>query len=259
MPGNGFGIVFGTVSAGTSQTRIVRLTVRTGNVAPPEGAPITLNVVRFDRTASVSRTVIVHSRPALDLQLSTANATVMPGQQFTYTILASNISSTTLSDVNLQVPIPAGATFVSADGGGTSANGIVSWDKDKIGTLTAGAFRQFHVTFQAGNSTNSFLLLVEGTLSDSANNATRASDTRVVDAAPAFDYTITSPPSGQRVKPGDVIEFDVTVHNRSNSDRSLTLTGIVPLFTDNGGFVPGNGFGVAFGTVLAGDFPNEDS
>ena len=250
VPGNGFGIVFGTVSAGTSQTRIVRLTVRTGNVAPPEGAPITLNVVRFDRTASVSRTVIVHSRPALDLQLSTANATVMPGQQFTYTILASNISSTTLSDVNLQIPIPAGATFVSADGGGTPANGIVSWNN--IGTLTAGAFRQFHVTFQAGNPTDSFLLLVEATLSDSANNAARASDTRVVDAAPAFDYTITSPPSGQRVKPGDVIEFDVTVHNRSNSDRSLTLTGIVPLFTDNGGFGPGNAFGVVFGTVLAG-------
>ena len=61
----------------------------------------------------------------------------------------------------------------------------------------------------------------------------------VVDAAPAFDYTITSPPSGQRVKPGDVIEFDVTVHNRSNSDRSLTLTGMRPFFTDNGGFVPG--------------------
>src|SRR5207248_2580475 len=121
-----------------------------------------------------------------------------------------------------------------------------------IGTLTAGAFRQFHVTFQAGNPTDSFLLLVEATLSDSANNAARASDTRVVDAAPAFDYTITSPPSGQRVKPGDVIEFDVTVHNRSNSDRSLTLTGIVPLFTDNGGFGPGNAFGVVFGTVLAG-------
>jgi uncharacterized repeat protein (TIGR01451 family) len=249
-PGDGFGIVFGTVSAGTSQTRIVTLTVRTGNVAPPEGAPITLNVVRFDRTASVSRTVIVHSRPALDLQLSTANATVMPGQQFTYTILASNISGTTLSGVNLQVPIPAGATFVSADGGGSSANGVVSWNS--IGALAAGAFRQFHVTFQAGNATDSFLLLLEGTLSDSANDAARASDTRVVDAAPAFDYTITSPPSGQRVKPGDVIEFDVTVHNRSNSDRSLTLTGIVPLFTNNGGFTPGDGFGVVFGTVLAG-------
>src|SRR5207237_3604056 len=139
---------------------------RTGNVAPPEGAPITLNVVRFDRTASVSRTVIVHSRPALDLQLSTANATVMPGQQFTYTILASNISSTTLSDVNLQVPIPAGATFVSADGGGTPANGVVSGNNS--GTLTAAAFRQFPVTFHAGHPTFFSAFLVEARLASNA-------------------------------------------------------------------------------------------
>ena len=241
---------FGTVLSGTSQTRVVPLTVLNDAQAPPEGASITLKLIRTDHSASVSRTVIARGTPALDLQLSTANATVLPGQQFTYTILASNISGSTLSGVNLQVAIPAGATFISADGGGAPANGVVNWND--IGALAAGAFRQFHVVFKANEVTSTSLLLVEGVLSDNLNDVTRASDTRVVDAAPAFDYTITSPASGQRVKPGDVVDFDITVHNRSNSDRTLSLNFIVPLFTRDGGLSAGLFVPLNFGTVLSG-------
>src|SRR5438045_3955494 len=69
-------------------------------------------------------------------------------------------------------------------------------------------------------------------------------------AAGQIDYVVTAPVNP--VKPGELVEFDVTVHNLTGSDQTVNLTATVPPFTRNGGFGPGDRFGVIFGTVLAG-------
>ena len=116
-PGDHFGVNFGTVLAGASQTRIVRLTVDNGDQAPPDGQEITLTMEDSVRgVVGIERTVTVQSIQPLNLRLSTAQASVAPGQNFTYTVSVSNVSAGTLSGVNLNVKIPQGASFVSADG-----------------------------------------------------------------------------------------------------------------------------------------------
>ena len=246
-PGDHFGVIFGTVLAGTSQTRIVRLTVDNGDQAPPDGQQITLTMEDSARgVVGIQRTVTVQSMQPLNLRLSTAQASVATGQNFTYTVSVSNVSAGTLSGVNLNVTIPQGASFVSADGA-THSGADVNW---ALNTLPPGVNRQLHVTLKCNATENDPLGPVVATVTDAINHTAQASDTRAVDSSPDFEYTITSPIDPPR--PGDTAVFNVTVHNRSNSDRSLTLTGTVPLFTDNGGFVPGNGFGIVFGTVSAG-------
>ena len=216
-PGDHFGVNFGTVLAGASQTRIVILTVDNGDQAPPDGQEITLTMVDSVRgVVGIERTVTVQSIQPLNLRLSTAQASVATGQNFTYTVSVSNVSAGTLSGVNLNVKIPQGASFVSADGA-TQSGADVNW---ALNTLPPGVNRQLHVTLKCNATENDPLGPVVATVTDDAiiNHTAQASDTRAVDSSPDFEYTITSPIDPPR--PGDTAVFNVTVHNRSNSDRS---------------------------------------
>jgi uncharacterized repeat protein (TIGR01451 family) len=107
--GTTWSINFGTVLAGASETLPVYLTVLNGDQAPSDGTKITLNLNDEARgVLGIERTVAVQSIQALNLRLSTSQASVAPGENFTYTVSVSNISAGTLSGVNLNVKIPQG-------------------------------------------------------------------------------------------------------------------------------------------------------
>ena len=214
-----------------------------GNTAPPDGTTIGLNLIDVARAGSVSRGVVVRSTPPLNLQLSTQQGTVAPGgpqANFTYTLTCANVSATARNGVTLRASVPAGASFVSADGGGRLIGGAVKWT---LGTLPAGDDRQLHASFRASATPNTPLGPVNATLTDNSGNVARASDTRAIYAAPEIEYMITTPTA--RVEPGHVARFDATVHNPSGSNQYVRLDFTVPEFTTYNGYPPGTNLSVA--------------
>ena len=109
--------------------------------------------------------------PLLNLQLSTEQGTVAPGGDFTYALTCANISATARTGVTLSAPVPAGASFVSADGGGQLIDGVVNWT---LGTLAAGADTQLHATFRASTIDFTPLGPVNATLTDDSGDVARA-------------------------------------------------------------------------------------
>ena len=231
-PGTPEHVSVSNLPPGASFTFRLLFNVDGGNIAPPDGTPIELTLTDQDRGVSVSRSAVVQRTPPLNLQLSTEQGTVAPGENFTYTLTCANISAAARNGVTLSASVPVGATFVSADGGGTLNGGTVTWN---LGTLPVGANRQLHVTFQA--TVNTSLAEVNATLSDGSVNIARASDTRAVYAAPQIQYIITAPTDP--AKPGHVLEFDATVRNLSGSNQYVRLYFTVPEFTTYNGDPPG--------------------
>jgi uncharacterized repeat protein (TIGR01451 family) len=245
--GTARGYSFFTVLAGTSETVKLLFVVSGANLAPPDGTTINLVVTDIERAGSVSRAVVVRAAPALNLQLSTEQGTVAPGGNFTYTLTASNISGASHAGVESSVPVPAGATFVSADSGGALNAGVVSWN---FGTLAAGAIKQVQVTFKASAAVESPLGPVDATVTDDSGDVTRASDARAVYALPDIEYAISSPTDP--IAAGGVAEFDVTVSNLSASPQTVTVNFTVPEFTTYDGSPAGTARGYSFFSVDTG-------
>ena len=242
--GNAAGYNFGSIPAGQSKTAKLRFAVVGSGNIPPDGTTITLNAVDISRGASISRSAVVRATPALTLQLSTEQGTVAPGGNFTYTLATANVSSLSVSGTTLTATVPAGATFVSADGGGVFNGAVVTWN---LGTLPRGANVQVHATFRASSPP---LGPLDAAVSDSAGHIARASDTRVVYSAPLFSYVLTATPDP--VAPGHVLEFDATVTNLTAGSQSVVLDFTVPEYTTYGGLGAGNAAGYNFGYIPAG-------
>ena len=213
----------------------------------PNGTSITLNTIDLVRGASVSRTVVVQAAPALNLQLSSEQGTVAPGENFTYTLATANTSGGSLSGVVLTAAVPEGASFVSADGEGSVSGGIVTWN---LGTLGANANSQVHVTFQASPVSGTPLGPLDTTVSDNAGHVARASDTRVVYEVPTFEYTLTA--TSEMVAPGHVAEYDLTVRNLAATTQFVTVFFTVPEFTTYGSHGGGAPESYGFGDVAPG-------
>src|SRR5205823_3753913 len=238
---------FGTVAPGASETAKLLFAVVGSGAIPPNGTSITLNAIDVARGASISRTAVVEAAPALNLQLSSEQGTVAPGGTFIYTLATANLSGSSLPGTTLTATVPKGASFVSADSGGVLNAGTVTWS---LGTLPVGANVQVHATFQAASASNTPLGPLDAIVSDSGGDIARASDTRVVYAAPVFMYSLTATPDP--VAPGHVLEYDVTVTNLTAGTQSVRLDFTVPEYTTYGGAVAGTARAYDFGTVAPG-------
>src|SRR5262249_41680717 len=88
----------------------------------------------------------------------------------TYVLTYANRSSTALTTPVLSSPIPAGATFVSATGGGTLSGGSVQWN---LATLPASKSdqQQVQVSVNAGLADGSILLVDSAVLAGSGGAA----------------------------------------------------------------------------------------
>ena len=215
---------FGTLAAGATVTWQLRLTVLDTNTVP-EGASVTVHLFDLSRAASIARTVVIREAPALELALATEQGTVAPNSNFTYTLVASNASLASLTGVTLSATVPAGASFISADNGGTLSNGVVTWN---LATLVAGANKQVHVTLQAGSGAPP-LGPLDAIVFDNNGDIAQSSDTRVLSAAPVFQYVLTT--IQDPMKPGQILEYDVTVHNLTGSSQTVKLDWSVPEYT----------------------------
>ena len=79
---------------------------------------------------------------------------VIAGEDLTYTVVVANDGPSAATNVVVSDPVPAGTSFVSADGGGVEAAGTVTWN---LGTLADGASATLHVTVHVNGARTSDL------------------------------------------------------------------------------------------------------
>jgi uncharacterized repeat protein (TIGR01451 family) len=113
-------------------------------------------------------------------------ATVPATNNFTYTLLVTNLGASVASNVLVTNFLPAGVTFVSASGGGANNAGVVTWPL--LASLTNGGRTNYTLTVKApalGTLTNT--LRVGSTISDpNTTNNTATLNTLVIVTAPVM-------------------------------------------------------------------------
>jgi hypothetical protein len=240
----------GYVAAGTTQVVGLDFRVLSGSQTPPDGSLIALEVTDQTRNASVSRSVTVRSMPAATLALTTRQSPVTPGGSFVYTLTYHNSSTSTLSGAELSLPVPAAASFVSADGGGSlGSNGVVVWT---LNTLAGGATGEVNLTLKASSTTGARApLQANAALRNSTGQIlSQSSDARPVYMTAPLSYAITT--ATDPVEPGQGIQFTITVTNLSTINQSVALYYDVPRFTTAGGNAAGSSLSYGIGDIAPG-------
>lgn len=241
-------VSFSNVPAAGSETAIIPLALGSGAGAAPDGFPIELALDDTGRGGFVARTVVARAVPPAEVKLSTAQGTVAPGGTFSYTLSFHNTGAGALVGATLEMPVPAGASFVSADGGVTpDTDGVVRFSLGSLPGNTAGA----RVVSLAANAAATAPLLVEATLRDGAGAIlARASASTAIYATPAFSYELTT--TGDTIAPGQTASFALKLTNLTNTTQSASVQFRVPDFTAFGGFGAGAIRTATFSNVGAG-------
>jgi hypothetical protein len=157
-----------------------------------DGSVITLVVSDQARSASVSCSATIRSVPTAVLELSTPQSPVASAGDFSYTLAYHNGTTSALTNAQLSLPVPVGASFVSADGGGVSTDGVVRWT---LSSVARGARGEVNVTLKAPNTTVAHApLVVAAALRNSAGQIlAQASDAKIMHVTPPLAYALTSP------------------------------------------------------------------
>lgn len=181
--------------------------------------------------------------PVLDL---TGPTSARIGDEVTYTFDFTNEGDLLAHDVEIQVSLPFGTTFLGATGGGDDQGGFVQW---VLGDLApgAGGSVSFSFRFECGSS----FVSLQGLISHEPPGGARTSI-----ASPQISYTVeplaTGPvqvelatvPAADPLAPGDEVTHTVT----------LTNTNAVPVEEIRlGSSGTGSAMGIAFGEVTAFD------
>jgi uncharacterized repeat protein (TIGR01451 family) len=164
------------------------------------------------------RTVSNDADGLLALALDADKDSVMPGETLRYTLTFGNRGSSSATGSVLRLPLPSGTSFVSANGGGSFAGGVVSWN---LGTLPAGQSgrRQVLVNVAAGLGSGTLLPVNAATLSGESAvtgpEQSRASLVTRVQANPVLDLSYAS--NADPTRPGEALRTRLTVSNRSDA------------------------------------------
>jgi uncharacterized repeat protein (TIGR01451 family) len=220
-PGDTMNFNIGTLPAGAVTTVSMVFTIA---AATPAGTVVTLPVSALINnviTASATDSVTVSTDNALSLAVNEDFNGAPSGGTLTYTLAYGNRSIDSVTGTALSLPLPAGATFVSATGGGSAAAGTVTWN---LGTLLAGQSgrQQVVVTLPGG--------LVNGTVLEPADAS--ITGTSLAPEA-AFADTVTLIGGGalgvsvelnpDPVRAGERLRTEITITNRTGA----SLTSVV--------------------------------
>ena len=266
-PGGLVNFTGGSLNAGASDTLTVTVNAANGGnyTAAVGSAVIDPNntVTEFNENNNSNATSVVTSVSIADLtvDVTAGAATALAGNNFTYTLTAQNIGSSTASGVEVDFTLPSGINFVSATDNGSGAftvptsatSGVVALTG---GTLVAGGSETFTITVAA--STGGTFTLPAGAAAinpshtvlegNYGNNASVSTFSTVVTAP---DLSITGSHNGN-FQPGDLAaSYTVYVRNVGSTGTSggaVTVSqtlpaGITPAASLNGTTI--NGWSVA--------------
>ena len=221
----------GYVGAGESVT--VLYTARIDTVNPPAAGTVLRSTASADAVASgagsaapVAVDVLVAGAADLAMGMTAAPGSVVPGGTLSYVVSFGNPNATSAPAAVLAVPVPAGTTVVSASAGGTLVDGAVQWE---VAALAAGASgqRQMAVQVDAGLPDKS-VLVAAAELRDPVTGRSLARGNAVtpVLSAPGLLAALSAAPDP--VRPGEVVQYAVTVTNRYTTSEWLHAYAQVP-------------------------------
>jgi uncharacterized repeat protein (TIGR01451 family) len=222
----------GNLTAGQSATVTITVSVDPSNDGPIlNTGTVTGNETDPDQNNNSSTTQTnVTQQVDVSLTKSASAATIVPGQQLTYTILVTNSGPSTATDVTVTDTLPAGVTFVSATSTlGTAAHnaGTIT---GSIGTLNVGQSATVTVIVGVNAAapatlTNTATVTTNETDTNPANN----SDTETVNVDRQLDVSITKGDTPDPVIAGQNITYTLTVANAGPSDATgVVVTDALP-------------------------------
>ncbi|MFD2033816.1 COG1361 S-layer family protein, partial [Belliella marina] len=202
--------------------------------------------------------VDVETSADLDIVKTATSATVVAGENISYTITVSNAGPSDAQDVTITDVLPSGTGFVSATNGGTEAGGTVTWN---LGTMAAGASVELTLVLSTESS------LVAGTTisniavvdSPTDSDGPKESDPEDVDVDAVADLDIVKTATSATVVAGENISYNIRVSNAGPSDaQDVTITDVLPAGTGfvsatNGGTEAGGTVTWNLGTLAAGE------
>ena len=175
-----------------------------------------------------------------------APASVVSGQNLTYALTYGNTGSGDAAGVVINDTVPAGATFVSATGGGAVAAGVVSWN---IGSVNAGVTGQavsftVAVTAASGSVNNSTYSILASGVSPVAGSPVATTVTSA--STPVLTIFKAAPSS---VLTGQNLIYTITYGNTGNASASgVVIQDTVPSGTT---FVSATGGGTLVAGVVS--------
>ncbi len=210
----------GTLAAGTGITFSVPAQVLPNTA---DGTVIALEAEVTDNSGVFvdgGTSFAVDSARGLELALEEDRDPVTPGGLLTYHVTYGLLENGPgAAGVTLNLPLPAGTSFVSASDGGVESGGVVQWS---LGSLNPGASgeRQVTVTVDAGLDPGS-TLLAQALLQDMTNETARYQATTRVQEPVGLMLVMTASPDP--VQTGETMDVELTV---TNTD-ALARTGVV--------------------------------
>ena len=243
------GVCAGTVCNWTSGNNLEPGGERTATVSirvaddAGEGSSIKANLIAFssnaaqtsEREATVRTEITAQPVPALDITLQTLpTAVVALGDEFKVLIEVTNRGAAAAKDTTVTLDVPAGASFVSALGGGTESGDLITWNVAEL--VPVNGATQLVASLRAPNVEGGVELTAEAvttailTNGNSQEISARVTESLRVDDAPVLDLQLAMSPDP--VAPGDELAMRFTYQNMGHlAANEVVLTSRVPAET----------------------------
>ncbi|HEX4824477.1 MAG TPA: hypothetical protein VFV19_09195 [Candidatus Polarisedimenticolaceae bacterium] len=161
--------------------------------------------------------------------VKTASASsVASGTNFTYTLAVSNAGPSAASSVTVTDPLPAGLTFVSANGTGWSCSQAAGTVTCTRSSLAVGAAPAIAITVKAPASPGT--IVNTATVAAAADpNAANNSSSASVDVTTSADLRITKTASAATITDGSTVTYLLSVRNLGPSTATnVVVTDLLP-------------------------------
>ena len=210
---------------GGSTRKVLPVEMLSGDFAPPAGSIIHLStrVRAGEHGASTVQNVAVEAPPSVTLGMTVSEgggSLAEAGSPIEYTLLTANRSDAPVHDALLQMPIPAGTSFVTASDGGTLQENVASW---MVGTLGPGETIAHHLTLLIDSDiVQGSIIATRAGLTTSTGTA-RASSGITVKDAPDLILEVEATP--ELPSPRQDVTFTYTVTNNTSDPMEDIMVG----------------------------------
>ena len=181
--------------------------------------------------------------PSLVLAANDSGVPVGPGSNIDYTITLHNIGNADATGVRLTDPLPDNTSFVSADGGGNFAGGVITWSGLSVpkGTPGTGGSVTVHLKVKINAlKTKVDSIVNDGDGATSAQGPSTTGSPVVTPIAPQYAAGITPATQSDAAHVGSSVTYHISVTNLGFNASGDNFTMSSSGGTDTVGFFNSN-------------------